>query len=140
MTLLTPALLAAYRATHYTAGEGGERLVLRVDEPSPALRAAYARLGAREAAYLTACNPLSLPFPPEENARRMRALEEALDALGHPRLSGRGEDPAGTWPGEPSWLVFGLSLADARGLGERFGQNALLHAGADAVPRLVLLR
>jgi hypothetical protein len=70
----------------------------------------------------------------------MRALEAALDALGHPRLAGRAEDPAGIWPGEPSFLVFGVRERDARGLAERFGQNALLHAGADGVPRLVLLR
>jgi hypothetical protein len=33
-----------------------------------------------------------------------------------------------------------LGEAEARRMGRRFGQNAVLHARRDAVPRLVLLR
>ena len=38
----------------------------------------------------------------------MVRLEQALAALGCRWLRGEGVDPDGEWPGEPSFLVFGL--------------------------------
>ena len=83
-----------------------------------------------------------------DNRTRMDELVGALAGRGaahtsvrsYTILHGRGTDPSGAWPGEASVLVLGMSEAEARELGTRFGQNALLQAGADGVPRLVLLR
>jgi hypothetical protein len=55
-------------------------------------------------------------------------------------LDGIGQHPDNGWPGEDSLLALGVSLADALLLGRRFGQDAVVWAGADAVPRLMLLR
>ena len=55
-------------------------------------------------------------------------------------LRGRGIDPKGEWPDEASLLILGISFKDACALAAELGQNALLWNGADANPRLILLR
>jgi hypothetical protein len=63
-----------------------------------------------------------------------------LAAAGYRVVEGAGEDPEGRWPAEPSYLVLGMALDAAQEVGRRYGQNAIVWAGADAVPELVLLR
>lgn len=136
---LSPALIEAYRATHYcVTGLGG--LVLHVDQPNPALVAAQRRHGVDCSAFVTACNPFSVELAEADNVARHAHLAAALQALGLAYVEGIGEHPAGGWPGEASFLVFGLDLAAARAIGTRFEQNALVWSGADGVPRLILLR
>jgi Protein of unknown function (DUF3293) len=48
--------------------------------------------------------------------------------------------PSGAWPPELSFFALGISERAARDLGRRFDQDAVVWAGADAVPRLLLLR
>ena len=55
-------------------------------------------------------------------------------------LEGVGRHPANQWPGEVSYLILGLTLDAAKTLGTRLEQNAIVWSGADAVPRLILLR
>ena len=50
-------------------------------------------------------------------------------------VEGIGEDPSGKWPGERSLLVFGLVPKIAREFGAKFGQNAIVWSGADAIPQ-----
>ena len=54
-------------------------------------------------------------------------------------IEGIGIDPSGEWPAEKSFLALGLDLETSRALGREFGQNAIVWAGADAIPRLILL-
>jgi CubicO group peptidase (beta-lactamase class C family) len=75
-----------------------------------------------------------------ENARRQRALASELRSRGLVFVDGVGQHPSNGWPGEPSMLVFGLTLDAARTLGTRLEQNAGVWSGADAVPHLILLR
>lgn len=133
---LSPTLIEAYRATHYRAGS----LVLRIDQPNPALVAAQRRHGVDCSAFITACNPFSVELGTAANAARHAQLAAALQALGLAYVEGIGEHPAGGWPGEPSFLVFGLDLAAARALCARFEQNALVWSAADGIPQLILLR
>ncbi|SHL69343.1 Protein of unknown function [Nitrosospira sp. Nsp11] len=55
-------------------------------------------------------------------------------------IEGEGFDPCGKWPAEKSFLALGLDLKESSALGKEFGQNAIVWAGADAIPRLILLR
>jgi hypothetical protein len=139
MSSLPAELIRAYAETEYRVS-GDPGFVLRIDVPSPELLALHARLGVTSSAFVTACNPRSRPLPATENAARQAGLLEAIGKLGLVALPGIGQHPRGDWPGEESWLVPGLSLASAQALGTRFGQNAIVWAGADAIPRLVLLR
>jgi hypothetical protein len=138
-SLVAPATVAAYRETEYrVGGQGG--LVLRVGQRSRDLLAAHSSAGVDCSAFVTACNPHSAPLSAAANLERQAALAEELRRLGFAYREGIGQHPDNGWPGEPSFLVLGISLEDARALGERYGQNAIVWSGADAVPQLVMLR
>lgn len=139
MSTLPAELIHAYLGTEYRV-HGTPDFVLRVGIASPDLLALHARLGVGESAFLTAWNPESHALDPDTNAARQALLADEIRRLGLATLPGVGQDPAAAWPGEGSVLVPGLGLDAAKSLGARFGQNAIVWAGADGVPRLVLLR
>ncbi|WP_432259056.1 DUF3293 domain-containing protein [Cupriavidus sp. TMH.W2] len=133
------ATLQAYRETRYRV-LGEVPMTLRIDAPSTRLAALHSALGVACSAFITAANPFSQRCDDSANATRQQALAQDLARLGLGTIGGAGEHPSNGWPAEPSYLVPGLSLEDARALGEKYGQNAVVWCGADAVPRLVLLR
>ncbi|SCY09242.1 Protein of unknown function [Nitrosospira sp. Nl5] len=140
-------LIAAYRAAAYRIKPGLEpgcdAIILRVGHYSEPLSRLFAASGHQCAAFITACNPFSMPQSDEQNvaasARLYDKLNRQLGNAGRIR-EGEGCDPAGAWPGEKSFLALGLDLETSRALGGEFGQNAIVWADADAIPRLVLLR
>jgi len=133
-------LEAVYRATDYVVEAPAAAFTLHVDEPSAALAALHALHQVRSSAFISAWNPASMPATAAANEAAHRRLLGQLQAAGHGVIEGWGRDPAGAWPAERSVLVLGITAEEARRLAAGFGQNALLHAGADAVPRLVWLR
>lgn len=132
-------LIQAFRETHYQV-HGAEPFTLRVDEPSATLAEAHERFHAHCSAYITACNPFSEDIGADANAQRHAGfgLELCRRSLDH--IEGIGQHPSNGWPGEASYLVFGLSLEAAKTLGRDLMQNAIVWSAADAVPRLILLR
>lgn len=136
---IDPGTLQAYRETEYRV-HGQPGFTLRVGSASADLLRAHERHRAACSAFLTACNPFSRPLDVDANAARQAALAEALSGRGLAFLPGVGQHPSNGWPGEDSFLVFGLALEDAKALGERLEQNAIVWSGADAVPRLIVLR
>jgi hypothetical protein len=117
--------------------------VLHVDKYSAALSQLFAAFGHRCAAFITACNPLSMPHGHEENlAACARLRDRLMHYCARPEeiIDGESSDSIGTWPGEKSFLVLGLDLETAIRLGREFRQNALVWADEDAIPRLILLR
>lgn len=133
------ATLAAYLAADYQV-LADDPFTLTIDRPSPELARRLAEHHCAGAAFLTAWNPLGEPAAAANNHAAQEALRAEIAARQLPYFEGAGQDPAGRWPGEPSLLVFGISLESARELAERFRQNAFVYAGRDAVPRLILLR
>ncbi|NSX16782.1 DUF3293 domain-containing protein [Cupriavidus taiwanensis] len=133
------ATLQAYRETHYRV-PGDMPMTLRIDQPSAALAALHRALGVECSAFITAANPFSQRCDDAANARRQQALAQDVVQMGWRAIDALGAHPSNGWPAEPSFLVPGLSLADARMLGEKYQQNAVVWSGEDAVPRLVLLR
>lgn len=131
-----PGLRAHYLAARYVVGDGPECFVLRVDASSEPLLALHRLHGVQCSAFLTACNPRSELRDAIENERAQHELVALLQQRGHVCVAGRGVDPAGRWPDEPSVLALGIAPADAEELALRFGQNALLVTGEDGVPRL----
>ena len=113
---------AAYRAAHYRVF-ADPPFEIRVGEPSAALDALLASLVADTWAFVTACNPASVPLSAEVNAERMNQLREVLTRF--TRYPGEGADPAGEWA-EPSMLVVGIGRAEAVEVAKAFGQYAIL--------------
>lgn len=136
-------LIAAYHSAYYRGGSGHDAITLRTDQYSEPLAQLLAETGHRCAAFITACNPFGAQESPEMNIKACADLRERLDSyVAQPVqiIEGEGIDPSGAWPAEKSFLVLGLDLETAEALGREFGQNAVVWSGADATPRLILLR
>lgn len=139
MTEIPHELILAYEATDFRVLEPQE-FTLRVGQRSAELQSLYVDMGVTCAGYLTAWNPFSKEASELENENAQQQLLRQLSLDGFPALNALGIDPSGDWPGEESVFVPGLSLDRAKLLGSKFGQNAIVWVGPDAVPQLVLLR
>ena len=138
-TFPSPQLVEAYRATLYKIHDRNESFTLCVGEHSEPLYDLYWRTGKSSALFITAYNPWSQEQEEGQNIAAQQALSADLLGWGAEHMfGGVGEDPTGVWTSEPSWLVLGVSVEDARRLGTEYRQNAVLWAGGDAVPRIVL--
>ena len=136
---IDPRTVQAYLETEYRV-HGKPGFTLRVGQASADLLSAHKRQKADCSAFLTACNPFSEPFDVAANAERQAALAKELSRRSLMFLPGIGQPPSNEWPGEESFLVFGLTLEAAKVLGSKFEQNGFIWTGADAVPQLILLR
>ena len=76
----------------------------------------------------------------EANEAAHECLGTDLRALSARVIEGAGADPSGAWPEEKSFFALGVDLDGARNLGNRYMQDAIVWVGADAVPKLILLR
>lgn len=136
---IPPETIQAYRETEFRV-ELEPSLVLTIDMPNPRLAALCKTNRADSCAFITACNPHGAQLGEADNAKLQEELAQELHRRSLPFLPGIGQHPVGNWPGESSYLVFGLSLEAARTLGRRFDQNAIVWCGPDTVAQLILLR
>lgn len=132
--------IEAYRKTDYRFGAGRDAVTLHIDRRSDALALLYASSGHACAVFITACNPFGQGQSVEANEDAHGRLGEALRALSAPVTEGAGADPSGAWLEEKSFFALGVDLATARDLGSHYRQDAIVWAGEDAVPKLILLR
>jgi len=135
--MISIELDAAYRRTIYEVLLDDSRLVLRIDERNPQLLALQRGRQVEDSTFLSAWNPRSVVRTLEQNHEAHQRLLQCLSELELASWPGWGRDPDGIWPAEQSLLVMGLDLPGARALGAAFSQNAVVHSGPDAVPRLV---
>lgn len=136
---IDPALIQAYLETEYRI-HGATPCMLKVGVTSPVLAELHKTHAVKESAFITACNPFSTLLNETDNAERHAKLRQLLKQRGFVFLEGIGKHPAGGWPGEPGFLVFGISLEAARVLASELEQNAIIWNADDAVPQLILLR
>ena len=137
--MIDPATVLAYEQTEYRV-EGSTAVVLRVGVKSAQLAQLHQMHQTDCSAFITACNPRGARLDAAVNAQRQQALAAQISHHGYVALPGVGQHPTGQWPAEPSYLVLGATRAAARHLGLQFAQNAILWAGGDAIPQLILLR
>ena len=138
VSTISPETVAAYEATNYRVFSDPQ-FVINIGQPSKLLGRLYEVYGCASAAFITAWNPFSIPTSHEVNAVALTRLQEELGSRSTPFIDGIGEDATGQWPGEPSVLALGLSLDTAKNYGVQFEQNAIVWAGTDACPQLILL-
>lgn len=138
-TLIPAETVQAYLATEFRV-LGNTPFTLKLNQVSLELLAFYRQSQAQSVAFITAWNPYSQIFTPSDNKAAQLRLIEELNLRQLRNLPGIGIDPSGMWPGEESCLILGVSLEDARVIGNLFKQNGIVWAGADAIPKLILLR
>ena len=139
MSTIDEATLLAYLRCHYRVLDAPP-FTLRIGERSATLAALHERLGCDCAAFLTAWNPRGELHDDAANRAAQDALLRDIGARGYACIPGVGEDPGGQWRGEDSGLVPAMGLAAAMLVAAAYGQNALVWAGPDARPQLILLR
>lgn len=130
--------IQAYLETDYHVGIPS-RFTLKIGSTSPELAAIQQTYNVHCSAFISACNPFSQLLNDQANADRHARMGAEIKNMGLRLIEGIGQHPGNEWPGEASYLVFGLSLDDAIALGKRFEQNALVWSSADACPQLWLL-
>ena len=131
--------IQAYLDTDYHVN-GATPLTLNIGVANAGLAALHKTHSVESSAYVTACNPFSQTTKNSVNDARQAVLVRELQQHGLTYIKGIGQHPTNGWTGEQSFLVLGLSREDARMLGVRHEQNAIVWCGPDAVPELVLLR
>lgn len=132
-------VIRAYLETHYLV-YGDRPMTLQVGQRNPTLSDLHKASQVSSSAFITACNPFSQNLDDESNAARMQALRRELDERNFSVIEGSGKHPSNGWPAEASFLVLGITLDEAKALGEEHGQNAIIFCEVDAVPQLILLR
>ncbi len=138
-TQISPALVQSYEATNYRILEPAP-FTLKIGKRSSKLADLYRRSGAGTACVITAWNPRSEEMSKAGNDAAQARLTAELDKAGLRHLPAFGADPNEKWNGEVSLLVLGASRAEVENLGRSYGQNCIVWAEADAVPRLIFLR
>ena len=138
-SIIDSGLQKSYRETEYKV-LGDEPLTLKVGEVCPALAALHKSHRVDCSAFITACNPFGKYVGIAVNAERQADLGRELGQRRLASIEGLGKHPTNGWPGEASYLIFGLTLEAAKTLGMRLEQNAIVWTGANTVPQLVLLR
>lgn len=138
-TVIDQRTVQAYLETDYQV-QAEVPIALRIGVANALLATLHKSHRVDSSAFITACNPFSLPSDELANVERQSALASELKFRSLIFVDGLGLHPSGNWPAEPSYLVFGVSREAAKALGVRFEQNAIVWSGADAVPELVLLR
>ena len=136
---INPYTVQAYLETEYFV-RGESDFVLQVGQFSNSLESEHKLRGSDCSAFITAYNPYSNVVDEVDNAKRQKALTDELQRRSLNFADGIGRHPSNHWPGEPSYLVFGLSLEASKTLGVRFEQNAIIWCGIDCIPQLILLR
>ena len=138
-TEIAEAAIEAYTAACFRVLiEDG--LILRLGEINQQLVRLFAKDQVESSAFITAFNPFSQPTTEHENAAAQAELEAEIESLNLDFYPGQGEDPTGQWAAEPSALVMGIRLEQAKMLGVKYQQNAIVWIGRDAKPQLLLLR
>jgi Protein of unknown function (DUF3293) len=139
-TQIPAGKIQAYLKTDYRFSEGLDAITLHVDLRSVELARIYASFSVACGVFITAHNPWGESQSDEANDVANESLAAELAAASTKVFEGAGADPSGDWPAEKSFFALGIDLDAARSLGTRYKQDAVVWIGADAVPKLILLR
>lgn len=138
MVAVPEDLHAAYHAAVYeVAPPQGAPVRFQAGVPSTDVDALLDERQCSQAVFVTAFNPRSVALCAAENAAAHENLRNDLVARGHAFLPGRGLDPTGVWPPEPSFFVLGLDRAAGAALAQAYGQYAFVYLARGRAPEIV---
>lgn len=136
---LDSQLIDAYQKTLFHV-RMAKPFILEINKQSPELLRWHRIFDVKASAFITAFNPLGIRLSDQENEYRNSLLLSDVKAIYKTVVKGFGQDSLGEWPGEDSFLIYGPSLDEAKEIGNKYEQNAIVWCGSDAVPQLILLR
>lgn len=138
-SLVSNEQIEAYRQTKYVVF-ADPPFTLRVGKASRELGFVYASERTNCAALITAWNWGGKRIGRRMNDLRQRQLASDVRERGFWSLLGEGLSTSDHWENEQSLLILGVSETEARALGTKYGQNAIVWAGPDTIPNLIILR
>lgn len=128
-----------YINTHYHLHAADSKLTepfyLVIGKPSNELENLLTKTKTNTWAYITAFNPFSKELSQDENKKRNAQLKK--DISEYVVLEGAGQAISKEWPPEPSFLILGISFAEAVRLMKAYEQNAILFGRVGGVVGLV---
>jgi hypothetical protein len=130
-------LWAAYRATEFHADTPLGHLLIRVGGEQELVDEVLEQAELDSWVFITASNPGSRELGSAENNSRNRSLRAELDRMSRHVYAGEGRPTVGTWTPEESFLALGVGRDEARELGARFGQNAVVWGRKGGVAELL---
>jgi hypothetical protein len=137
MTLSRSDLQNAYLQTDYLVldEKGDIVLCIHIGKKHPELDD---MLKGRTWTFITAWNPRSEPQLESVNTSRQEQLVQDLKDMGRSFLPGLGKARDGHWE-EDSLLAVDISREDAKGLGMKYGQNAIVYGEPGGTAQLIML-
>ena len=138
-TEIPESLINAFRRTDYEV-HTNPQFTLKVGEFCSALENLFRESNLSTGCFITACNPESTKLSIEQNALLQETLHSDLVSRNLHIIKGLGSDPSGEWEGEPSFLTIGISFSNAKSLGIKYKQNAIIWCDKWCTPELLLLR
>ena len=138
-SLISMETINAYKAANYRVFSD-DPFILKIGQPSADLHRLSKKYGCDSSVFITACNPYSQIVSEADNTSAQDQLASYLIEESLSSIKGQGEGDTDAWPGEESFLVFGISLTSAKSMGVHFMQNAIVWNSNDSIPQLILLR
>ncbi|MDJ0594896.1 MAG: DUF3293 domain-containing protein [Pleurocapsa sp. MO_226.B13] len=130
------SLQTAYQKAIYEVYYGKETIKLEIGKYNPRLGRLLEESNCTSWALITAFNPYSQPRSPTENQQRHQSLIEHLQSLPFILIDALGKDPNGDWTPETSVLIVGIKLIQAKEIGRKFAQNAIVYGELGKPPEL----
>lgn len=134
---------AAYRNTTFRAYVHDQHVDIKIGYRHPLLDEVLLQHKATSWAFITASNPAGQCLPDRENIRRDEELSMLFKTISETtkvvKYDGEGIPDTGDWKPEKSYLVIGITHPEARSLGKKFGQDAIVWGSAGKKARLVSL-
>lgn len=136
---LSNDLVAAYKSTNFEV-HYEVPFVLKIGLFSKGLQSLFSKLNYKTGCFITAYNPKSVKKTPVENRIAQEQLYFDLSKTNCKIFNGFGSDFAGNWEGEPSYFVIGITKENAKKIGRKYQQNAIVWCDEKCIPELILLR
>ena len=93
----------------------------------------------QSASCITAFNPASKVCSDDENLNFHKKLIQEVESMCVQFLPMFGRCPHGNWKSENGLLLLGISLTQAKQLGRKFNQNAIVFIGKDCIPEIYVI-
>ncbi len=130
------ALLLAYKNTSYNVYE--PKISIRIGALNRDLDNLLHSYDCKTYAFITAYNPFSAEKTWEENQKLNDSLYLELKDQ-YRLIEGEGVGEDSSWESEKSFLILGIGYDDAKAVGIKYSQNAIVFGRIGEEPELIVL-
>ncbi len=139
-TRISKEKIDAYLNTDYRLNHVPAPFSLTVGARSDALLELFSVFNTQCGALITACNPAGTEQSEQANLAAQEQLVKELAQLGFAWIDAAAIAKDASWPAERGCFIFGIELDQAKTIGSRYLQDAIIWAADNGVAQLILLR